>query len=352
MKKIWLFLLVFAFAQRADAQYTRAQAAQLLIGSHVPPLAAQNIASLSTGLGVLPNNTYELWRNAAGSANLSVLKADGSNNTVVNGPTSGNVQLAVNGTAEVTVSDDKLAFSGASAKIVPGATSLLIRNNADAASNVTIADAGTVTLINDLIDSTAAKGIVLGEASRAATVTTATTLAAPVYDSISASTGDLAAFVGFGVAANGPVVDLFKTRATSGAATTIVNSGDTLGQLKFFGANGTTYDPGAIIIAKVDATPGASADMPGSLDFQLSPDGSATPASVLKLTNDKLATFTGKLTSTATADLGWTRVNGANTACNTTCTSACVFGWDAAAPGALLACTDATADSCLCAGAS
>ena len=55
--------------------------------------------------------------------------------------------------------------------------------------------------------------------------------------------------------------------------------------------------------------------------------------------------------STATSDLGWVVQNAANQACNTTCTvGACVVGLDTAAVGNFLACTDATADTCLCAG--
>lgn len=52
----------------------------------------------------------------------------------------------VAGTTELTIADDALTFSGAAAKIVPGATSLTFRNNADSASNISIADAGTITL--------------------------------------------------------------------------------------------------------------------------------------------------------------------------------------------------------------
>lgn len=147
----------------------------------------------------------------------------------------------------------------------------------------------------DEVIATAAKGFVAGASSRAAAVTTATTLAAPLYLSAAAAGTDLAAFVGTGASTSGPVVDFFKTRATSGAASTIVTSGDSLGTIKFFGANGTTYDPAAAIIATSDGTPGASADMPGALDFQVSPDGSATLASALKLANDKKATFGGKV---------------------------------------------------------
>lgn len=175
-------------------------------------------------------------------------------------------------------------------------------------SNVTIAtnalnvSAATTTVTGgDVILPTAAKGIVAGEATRAANVTTATTLAVPVYISGAAAGTDLTAYVGTGASATGPAVDHFKTRATTGAATTIVQSGDSLGILKFFGANGTTYDPAAYILATVDATPGAATDMPGALDFQLSPDGSVTPASALKLTNDKKATFGGSIKLAATS---------------------------------------------------
>ena len=63
-------------------------------------------------------------------------------------------------------------------------------------------------------------------------------------------------------------------------------------------------------------------------------------------------TSTGDITSSDTGDIGWSIVTGANTACNTTCTSACVHGWDTAAGEVAVACSDATADKCLCAGAS
>ena len=63
-------------------------------------------------------------------------------------------------------------------------------------------------------------------------------------------------------------------------------------------------------------------------------------------------TLTGMgLTSTSTSDFGWSVQSAANQACNTTCTSACVFGEDTAVVGTVVACTDATADVCVCAGA-
>ncbi len=55
----------------------------------------------------------------------------------------------------------------------------------------------------------------------------------------------------------------------------------------------------ASITASVDGTPGAAADMPGRLVFSVSPDGSATAAEVLRLSNDKTAKFAGTVKSTA-----------------------------------------------------
>lgn len=63
-------------------------------------------------------------------------------------------------------------------------------------------------------------------------------------------------------------------------------------------------------------------------------------------------TTIGTFTSSKTSDLGWSVVAGANTACNTTCTSACVVGQDSGSSNIFVGCTDATADVCLCAGAS
>jgi hypothetical protein len=64
--------------------------------------------------------------------------------------------------------------------------------------------------------------------------------------------------------------------------------------------------------------------------------------------------ITSTFVSTATSSIGWSIVAGADAACNTTCTSACVMGFaiDAAGGSNPVACTDATADNCLCAGGS
>jgi hypothetical protein len=64
--------------------------------------------------------------------------------------------------------------------------------------------------------------------------------------------------------------------AKSRGGTDIVSSGDNLGNLVWWGANGTGYSPAASIRVEVDGTPGASNDMPGRIVFMTTPDGSGT----------------------------------------------------------------------------
>jgi len=76
-----------------------------------------------------------------------------------------------------------------------------------------------------------------------------------------------------------------KSRAaTIGAASTIVVSGDDIGQVVFAADDGTTFVPAATIVAEVDGTPGVS-NMPGRLVFKTTPDGSATPTTALTINN-------------------------------------------------------------------
>jgi len=78
--------------------------------------------------------------------------------------------------------------------------------------------------------------------------------------------------------------------------------------------------------------------------------GAAGATDIFSVTNGGNITTVGTIKSTRATDLGWTVQNAANQACNTTCTTgACVVGLDTGAVGSFLACTDATADTCLCA---
>lgn len=111
---------------------------------------ANNIIGVSL---VLDNNTYLKSRNFANTADLDLLKADVSDNTVLNAATGKSILFAVNGTTEMALANDLLTVTGAAFRVVPGATSFTFRNNADDASNLFIADAGTINFRNTVTSS-------------------------------------------------------------------------------------------------------------------------------------------------------------------------------------------------------
>jgi hypothetical protein len=77
---------------------------------------------------------------------------------------------------------------------------------------------------------------------------------------------------------SGPILAMGKTRSTSLASNTIVQSGDQLGGIFFTGDDGTNINTsGASIVAVVDGTPGAT-DMPGRLVFSTTADGAGSPS--------------------------------------------------------------------------
>lgn len=98
---------------------------------------------------------------------------------------------------------------------------------------------------------------------------------------------------------------------------------------------------GAAAFAAITATTG---------DFTGAVEALSFSGSTLKTSSG--AVLNGPLTVNQTNNI-WSVVAGANTACNTTCTSACVFGVNTAATEAdIVDCASATADECLCAGGS
>jgi hypothetical protein len=101
-------------------------------------------------------------------------------------------------------------------------------------------------------------------------------------------------------------IKLFKSRGVTAGTNTIVQSGDGLGQLDFYGANGTGFTRGAFINATVDGTPGASNDMPTALTFATTADGSGSPTERMRIDssgNISIGTGTsgGRLTTQAVA---------------------------------------------------
>jgi len=80
-----------------------------------------------------------------------------------------------------------------------------------------------------------------------------------------------------------PLVTLTKSRGTI-AAKTIVASGDVLGEVSFWGYDGTQIVSAASISTTVDATPGVN-DMPGALILGTTADGASAPTERMRISN-------------------------------------------------------------------
>lgn len=99
---------------------------------------------------------------------------------------------------------------------------------------------------------------------------------------------------------NGAQVHFAKSRsATIGTLGTIVQSGDILGQMFWFGDDGVALKTAAAIVGLVDGTPGTD-DMPGAISFRTTPDGSASVSEAMKIGNGGVITFP-RISTTASA---------------------------------------------------
>ena len=85
-----------------------------------------------------------------------------------------------------------------------------------------------------------------------------------------------------------------KARGSSLGSRTIVQDGDMLGQLAFYGTDGTNRALGCTINVKVDGTPGNN-DMPTRIDFATSNDGSQTVSNRLRLRSTGRVEIPGSL---------------------------------------------------------
>ena len=103
----------------------------------------------------------------------------------------------------------------------------------------------------------------------------------------------------------------YRTSRGTNAAPTIVVNGDDLGVIEFAGYDGASYQYTGLITCTVDGTPGAG-DMPTSLNFHTTLNGTVTRALGMKLDNAGNLKFNSGYGSTATAYgcRAWVNFNG------------------------------------------
>ena len=82
----------------------------------------------------------------------------------------------------------------------------------------------------------------------------------------------------------GPFFTFTKSRSATIGSNSIVSDGDSLGEVRFYGDDGTGFDQAARIQAFVDGTPGAN-DMPGRLAFLTTADGASSSTERMRINN-------------------------------------------------------------------
>jgi hypothetical protein len=132
-----------------------------------------------------------------------------------------------------------------------------------------------------LYDSTAAATRVAVDPSGRVLIGHGTNLAARVNTNtvnpglqVSQATG-IGAFYRYSADANGSIFMLNKSRNATIGSHTIVNNGDSLGEIVFAGSDGTDFETAGVIRCLSGGAPGAN-DMPGRLQFQVTADGAAS----------------------------------------------------------------------------
>jgi hypothetical protein len=104
------------------------------------------------------------------------------------------------------------------------------------------------------------------------------------------STGRISVVQHRNEAGGSPFITLGKSRGSSNASTTILQSGDEIGTFNWAGADGNDLDNQACCITGVvDGTPGSN-DMPGRLEFRTTSDGSSTATTRMKISKEGYVT--------------------------------------------------------------
>ena len=91
-------------------------------------------------------------------------------------------------------------------------------------------------------------------------------------------------------------INIGKSRNSSFGTNTLVQDGNELGHISFYGADGTNFEMAAQITGLVDgdpATGGDGTDMPGALSFRTTPEGSDSTTERFHITSDGKYYFPG-----------------------------------------------------------
>lgn len=138
----------------AAAGVVRASGSTALIS-----LVGHGAGRVLTRCGITLGSWNELFASAGSGILLDILGA----NPIVFG--TNNIERGRWDATGLKITTGALTYGDAASKIIPGATSLSHRNNADSADNLLISDAGVVTVRSSLVLATAASKVIPGATS-------------------------------------------------------------------------------------------------------------------------------------------------------------------------------------------
>lgn len=158
---------------------------------------------------------------------------------------------------------------------IKGATTLLA-SSASAALTVTQTGAGNAFVVEDSASTDSTPFVI--DASGKVVVGGATSVTTGLVEIQDTGSAPFALVQTSDTSTNASWVDAYRKRTTG----PVVQSGDRLGGMRFFGNDGTNYIEAASITAEVDGTPGTN-DMPGRLVFSTTADGASSPTERMRI---------------------------------------------------------------------
>ena len=240
-------------------------------------LTAPVISTISnTGTLTLPTSTDTL----VGRATTDTL----TNKTLTSPTITGG---ALNGTLGATTPSTVAAttISASGTTTLSGNQIISVTDNTNAALRITQLGTGNALLVEDSTNPdstpfvvTASGNVLVGST----TEVSSTPLGSAKLEIIGTDTQTSQISISnFDNTSAGNWLSTYKSRGALGT-NTVVQSGDTLGRLAGFGADGTDYIRSSQISLEVDGTPGTN-DMPGRLVFSTTADGASNPTERMRI---------------------------------------------------------------------
>lgn len=201
--------------------------------------------------------------------------------------TSGRVPYA--GTAGLIQDSANLTFDGTT--LTNTGNTIIADNSANAALRITQVGAGNALLVEDSANPDATPFVVNADGRVVSGKLTPSTNVAggtpqlQVHSTVASGIWSSGTSFNWSASNQGAGFNLAKSRSGTVGTQTVVQSGDGIGIVGFYGDDGTNFISAAQITGEVDGTPGTN-DMPGRLVFSTTADGASTPTERMRITND------------------------------------------------------------------